>query len=81
MNVKSLYRGVAQLGKRAWFGTKRSEVQILSPRPLLTLLQIVICTAHFTYQKLKKLSISYISKKEKHDHFWNLCQEDLNDSN
>ena len=28
-------RGVAQPGERAWFGTRRSEVQILSPRPLI----------------------------------------------
>ena len=28
------YRGVVQFGQNAWFGTKRSHVRIVSPRPV-----------------------------------------------
>ena len=57
---KNIYRGVAQLGKRAWFGTKRSEVQILSPRPLILNTAIVcIYSLHFDHLKLQNLSIYY----------------------
>ena len=30
--TQTTHRGVAQLGYSAWFGTRRSQVRILSPR-------------------------------------------------
>ena len=40
--VRDIYlRGVAQLGQSAWFGTRRSQVQILSPRLIKTLIMRV----------------------------------------